>query len=309
MINKIIITGATGLIGKSICKTLLQQGKEITIFSRNPDRAMQEVAGAANYVKWDYNDPDEWKEYLNINDAVIHLAGANLGAKRWNKAYKKLAYDSRVISTQNLVEAIAAVDEKPKAFICASAVGFYGNRGDDYLSEDEEPADNYLAKLCTDWEKEAEKVENFGVRRVSVRTGLVLSKDEGLLKQMVPAFKLFLGGYLGNGRQWFPWIHIDDIAEIYLHAIDNESAGGGLSGAVNAASPGIVRMKEFANVLGKVLQRPSLFPIPKFTVKLLKGELGDYVMDSQKVAVNKLLQNGYKFKFENLEKALRNILE
>ena len=201
------------------------------------------------------------------------------------------------------------MDEKPKAFICASAVGFYGNRGDDYLSEDEEPADNYLAKLCTDWEKEAEKVENFGVRRVSVRTGLVLSKDEGLLKQMVPAFKLFLGGYLGNGRQWFPWIHIDDIAEIYLHAIDNESAGSGLSGAVNAASPGIVRMKEFANVLGKVLQRPSLFPIPKFTVKLLKGELGDYVMDSQKVAVNKLLQNGYKFKFENLEKALRNILE
>ena len=308
MINKIIITGATGLIGKSICKTLLQQGKEITIFTRNPDRANKEVAGATNYVKWDYNNPDEWKEYLNMNDAVIHLAGANLGAKRWNESYKKIAYDSRVISTQNLVEAISAVDEKPKVFICASAVGFYGDRGDDYLSENEGPADNYLAKLCADWEKEAEKVENFGVRRVSVRTGLVLSEGEGLLKQMVPAFKLFLGGYLSNGMQWFPWIHIDDITEIYLHALDNESSGGGLRGDVNAASPGIVRMKEFANTLGKVLHRPSLFPIPKFTVKLLKGELGDYVMDSQKVAVNKLLQGGYKFKFENLEDALRDLL-
>ncbi len=309
MINKIIITGATGLIGKSICKTLLQQGKEITIFTRNPDRANKEVAGATNYVKWDYNNPDEWKEYLNINDAVIHLAGANLGAKRWNESYKKLAYDSRIINTQNLVEAIEFADEKPKAFICASAVGFYGNRGDDYLSEDEEPADNYLAKLCTDWEKEAEKVENFGVRRVSVRTGLVLSKDEGLLKQMVPAFKFLLGGYLGNGMQWFPWIHIDDIAEIYMHAIYYESAGGGLNGAVNAVSPGIIRMKEFAKTLGRVLHRPSFLPIPKFAVKLLKGELGDYAMDSQKVAVNKLLQSGYKFKFENIENALQNILE
>ncbi|MCZ6702572.1 MAG: TIGR01777 family oxidoreductase [Ignavibacteria bacterium] len=309
MINKIIITGATGLIGKSICKTLLQQGKEITIFTRNPDRANKEVAGATNYVKWDYNNPDEWKEYLNINDAVIHLAGANLGAKRWNESYKKLAYDSRIINTQNLVEAIEFVDEKPKAFICASAVGFYGNRGDNYLSEDEEPADNYLAKLCTDWEKEAEKVENFGVRRVSVRTGLVLSKDEGLLKQMVPAFKFLLGGYLGNGMQWFPWIHIDDIAEIYMHAIYNESAGGRLNGAVNAVSPGIIRMKEFAKTLGRVLHRPSFLPIPKFAVKLLKGELGDYAMDSQKVAVNKLLQSGYKFKFENIENALQNILE
>ena len=307
--KKIILTGATGSIGRKLVTDLLNRGDEVTVFTRNTETAKQKLPNTINFVKWDYKKINTWKNELHGKDIVIHLAGANLAAKRGNEKYKKLAYESRVISTQNLVEAIAAVDEKPKVFICASAVGFYGNRGDDYLSEDEEPADNYLAKLCTDWEKEAEKVENFGVRRVSVRTGLVLSKGEGLLKQMVPAFKLFLGGYLGNGRQWFPWIHIDDIAEIYLHAIDNESAGGGLSGAVNAASPGIVRMKEFANVLGKVLQRPSLFPIPKFTVKLLKGELGDYVMDSQKVAVNKLLQNGYKFKFENLEKALRNILE
>jgi len=126
---------------------------------------------------------------------------------------------------------------------------------------------------------------------------------------MVPAFKFLLGGYLGNGMQWFPWIHIDDIAEIYMHAIYYESAGGGLNGAVNAVSPGIIRMKEFAKTLGRVLHRPSFLPIPKFAVKLLKGELGDYAMDSQKVAVNKLLQSGYKFKFENIENALQNILE
>ena len=156
------------------------------------------------------------------------------------------------------------MDKKPKAFICSSAVGYYGNRGDDYLSEDEGRADNFLAKLCADWEKEAAKVETLGVRRVSVRTGLVLSKDEGLLKQMIPSFKLFLGGYLGNGKQWFPWIHIDDIVGIYLHVIDNDSLQ---AEAVNAASPGIVRMKEFAKTLGRVLHRPSFLPIPKFAIK------------------------------------------
>jgi uncharacterized protein (TIGR01777 family) len=307
--KKIIITGATGSIGKKLCNQIIDRGDALTVFSRNPELAKKIIRGASKYVKCDFTKPDEWKEYLNYSDVIVHLAGANLGAKRWNQNYKKLAYDSRVISTRNLVTALKSVDEKPKAFISSSAVGFYGNRYDEDLDELSLPADNYLANLCKDWEKEAAEVEDIGIRRVSVRTGLVLSKYEGLLKQMIPTFKLFLGGYLGNGKQWFPWIHIDDIVGIYIHAIDNESAEGELSGAVNATSPGIVRMKEFAKKLGKVLNRPVLFPIPIIAVKILKGELGNYATDSQRITVDKLLQTGYKFKFENIEDALRDLLK
>ncbi len=307
--KKIIITGATGSIGRKLSRKLIERGDELTIFTRSLTNAEKKLPGVKKFIRWNYNKSGEWKQELNGVDVVVHLAGANLGAKRWNKKYKKLAYESRILSTKNLVEAIAAVDKKPNTFICSSAVGYYGNRDDNYLSEDEEPADNFLAKLCADWEKEAAKVESLGVRRVSVRTGLVLSKDEGLLKQMIPSFKLFLGGYLGNGKQWFPWIHIDDIVGIYLHSIDNESAGGGLNEAVNAASPEIVMMKEFAKTLGKVLHRPSLLPIPKFAIKILKGELGNYATDSQRVVMNKLLKSGYKFKFENLENALKDLLK
>jgi uncharacterized protein (TIGR01777 family) len=303
--KKIIITGATGSIGRRLCPPLIEKGNEVTIFTRNPAEAKHIIPNAANYIEWDYNKADQWMNELNGKDTIIHLAGANLGAKRWNKKYKKLAYESRVISTRNLVEAIKSVDKKPKTFICSSAVGYYGDRNDENLDESSLPADNYLANLCKDWEAETAKVEELGNRRVSIRTGLVLSKDEGLMKQMLPAFKMFLGGYLGNGKQWFPWIHIDDIVGIYLYAVENVT----LDGAVNAASPGIVRMKEFAKTLGKVLNRPALFPIPKLAIKILKGELGNYVTDSQKVIPNKLMQNGYNFKFEKLEDALENLLK
>ena len=303
--KKIIITGATGSIGKRLCTQFIENGNEVIIFTRNPQQARNKIPNASKYIEWNYNQPDNWKNELTGIDAVVHLAGANLGAKRWNAEYKKLAYDSRVISTRNLVEAIKNVDKKPKTFICASAVGYYGDSKDEELDESSTPADNYLANLCRDWEAEAAKVEEFGIRRVSVRTGLVLDKNEGLLKQMLPAFRMFLGGYLANGKQWFPWIHIDDIVGIYLHTIGNE----GLSGAFNAASPGIVRMKEFAKTLGNVLSRPALFPVPKFAIIILKGELGKYSTDSQRIAVSKILKSGYEFKFENLKGTLRNLLK
>jgi len=303
--KKIIITGATGLIGRKLSQKLIERGDEITIFTRDLTNAEKKLPGVKKFIKWDHNTPTEWKDHLNGMDAVVHLAGANLAAKRWNKEYKKLVYKSRIFSTRNLVEAIAEVDKKPKAFICSSAVGYYGNKGDVHLSEEEERADNYLAKLCADWEKKAAIVETLGIRRVSVRTGLVLSKNEGLLKQLLPSFRLFLGGYLGNGRQWFPWIHIDDIVGIYLHIIDNDK----LNGSVNAASPAIVRMKEFAKTLGRVLHRPSFLPIPKFAIRILKGKLGNYATDSQRVVMNKLLKSEYKFKFENLEDALKDLLK
>jgi hypothetical protein len=312
--KKIIITGATGSIGQRLVKELTARGDEVAVLSQNPQKAQQKLPSVRSIIKWDYSKPDDpssltirragWMNELNGVDIVVHLAGANLGAKRWNEEYKKLAYTSRTISTRNLVEAIKSVDQKPKVFICASAVGIYGDRYDEVLDETSLLGNDFLANLCKDWEKEAKKVEELGIRRVSVRTGLVLNKDEGVLKKLLLPFKLLVGGPLGNGRQWVPWLHIDDIVGIYLHAIDNEN----VSGAINATSPGIVRMKEFAKHFGKSLHRPSLLPAPKFALKLVAGELGEYTVMSQRPSVEKILSSGYKFRFEIIDKALKNLL-
>jgi uncharacterized protein len=303
--KKIIITGATGSIGKKLVQELTARGDEVIIFTRNPEKAKKKIVNANKYVKWDYDCMDAWSHEMHGVDVVVHLAGANLGAKRWNAEYKKLAYDSRIISTRNLVEAIKSVEKKPKVFICSSAVGIYGNRYDEVLDEKSSLGNDFMSDICKDWEKEAERAEQYGVRRVSIRTGLVMQKDEGVLKKMLLPFKIFIGGPLGSGRQWFPWIHIDDIVGIYLQAIDNEN----ISGAVNGASPGIVTMREFAKILGKVLRRPSLFPVPKFAMKIAAGELGEYAVMSQRTSVEKILISGYKFKYEVLEEALHSLLK
>jgi len=303
--KKIIITGATGSIGRRLVQELTARGDNVIVFTRNPETAKKKIVNASKYVKWNYERLDDWMIELNSADAVVHLAGANLGAKRWNEDYKKIAYDSRIISTRNLVEAIRQSERKPKTFICSSAVGIYGNRYDEVLDESSSVGDDFMASICKDWEKEAEKIEHFGIRRVSIRTGLVMQKDEGVLKKMLLPFKLFIGGPLGTGRQWFPWIHIDDIVDIYLHAIDNEN----VSGAINGASSKIVTMKDFAKTLGKVLRRPSLFPVPKLAMKIVAGEVAEYAVMSQRISVDKILNAGYKFKFENLEAALRDLLK
>jgi uncharacterized protein len=303
--KKIIITGATGSIGQNLVRELSARGDEVIVFTRNPEKAAKKIANAGKYVKWEYERLDGWKYELNDVDAIVHLAGANLGAKRWNEEYKKIAYDSRIISTRNLVEAIKRTEQKPKVFICSSAVGIYGNRFDEVLNENSTSGNDFMANICKDWEKEAEMVEQYGVRRVFIRTGLVMQKDEGVLKKMILPFRLFIGGPLGSGRQWFPWIHIDDIVGMYLHAIDNDN----VSGAINGTSPGIVTMKEFAKTLGKNLNRPSLFPVPKFALKIAAGELGEFAIMSQRTSADKIINAGYKFKFENLEEALKDLLK
>lgn len=303
--KKILITGATGSIGRNLAQQLIARGDEVIVFTRNPKSAQKKIPNATKCVKWEYDRLTDWLIELNDIDVVVHLAGANLGARRWNEEYKKLAYDSRILSTRNLVEAIKAVEQKPKVFICSSAVGIYGNRYDELLDETSSLGDDFMAHICKDWEKEAEKVEQHGIRRVSVRTGLVMQKDEGVLKKMLLPFKLFIGGLLGSGRQWFPWIHIDDIVGIYMHAIDNEK----VSGTINGASPSIVTMKEFSKTLGKILKRPSIFPVPKSIMKIVAGEVAEYAVMSQRTSVEKIIKAGYKFKFENLEEALKELLK
>lgn len=302
--KKIIITGATGLIGRKLSQKLTEAGHQIIVFSRNASSAKNILKKDYTYIDWDYRKSDKWIESISTADVIVHLAGINLFAKRWNKKFKEEILASRKETTKALVDAVKLSQAKPEVFVSASAVGYYGDCGDKLLDENSPAGNDFLAEVCKVWEAEAAVVEQAGVRRVSVRTGIVLSKEDGALKRMLLPFKLFVGGPLGNGKQWFPWIHIDDIVGIYFHAIENQN----LIGAVNAASPNICTMKEFAKTLGKVLHRPSLFPVPELALKIAIGEAGKVVLMSQRVKVNKLLESGYKFKFENLEEALRNLL-
>lgn len=302
--KRIIITGATGLIGRKLSQKLFEAGHQVIVFSRNASSAKNILRKDFVYIDWDYRKNDNWIERISSADAIVHLAGINLFAKRWNKTFKEEILASRKETTKALVDAVKRSQAKPEIFVSASGVGYYGDCGDTLLDENSPVGDDFLAEVCRVWESEAAELEMAGVRRVSVRTGIVLSKEDGALKRMLLPFKLFIGGPLGNGKQWFPWIHIDDIVGIYFYAIENQN----LSGAVNAASPNLCTMKEFAKTLGKVLHRPSLFQVPEFALKIAIGEAGKVVLMSQRVKVNKLLDSGYKFKFENLEEALRNLL-
>lgn len=304
MSKRIIITGATGLIGKKLADALISRGDELIVFSRDTKKAKSISPTGVECVEWNYQRPDQWKSKLENADAVVHLAGINLFAKRWNEKFKKEVIDSRKVSTKNLVEAITSRANKPEVFISASGIGYYGDCGDKILNEDSPLGKDFLADICEVWESESRRTGEFGIRNVQIRTGLVLSTQDGALKKMLLPFKFFIGGPLGNGKQWASWLHIDDIVAIYLHAIDNQN----ISGAVNAASPNPVRMKEFAKTLAKILHRPSLFPVPKFALKIVVGEAAEVVTASQRVDVKKLLSSGYKFKFEMLEEALRDLL-
>ena len=304
MNKKIIITGATGFIGKKLSNVLIARGEQLIIFTRSIDKGKTEIPSAYEFVKWDYKNPHEWEKHLDGKDAVIHLAGANLYAKRWSEEYKKLIVESREISTKNIVAAIKKANKKPSVLICPSGVNYYGDSGDTILTENSFNGNDFLASVCKRWEASAAEVEKTGVRRVSIRTAPALSTEEGTLKEMLLPFKLFIGGSLGNGKQWFPWIHIDDLIGIYLYALDNDN----LNGPVNGCAPNPVRMKEFAQTLGKILHRPSFFSVPKFALKVVLGEFAESITASLRVVPEKLNDMNYKFKFERLEEALRDLL-
>jgi len=302
--KKIIITGATGLIGRQLYNSLSGRGDEVTVFTSSIASGIKKLLNANELVEWDYRKTNHWQKHINGKDVVIHLAGANLFGQRWNTEYKKLIVESRRLSTQNLVEAIGNSEERPPLFICASAVGYYGDNGNNTVTENSSPGNDFLAEVCKVWEYEAAKVEDFGTRRVSIRTGVVLSKDDGALKQMLRPFRFFAGGPLGNGRQWFPWIHIDDIVNAYQFVIDNEN----ISGGVNATAPQPVTMDRFAQTLGKVMKRPTLFNVPEFALKIAAGESASAITASMKVIPEKLQNAGFKFSYTELETALRSLL-
>lgn len=303
MDRKIIITGATGLIGRKIAQTLLENKENVIIFTRNPERAKIIIKGAKEYVYWNYEHIEEWQKYIEDSYAIIHLAGENIISKRWNNKVKQNIYNSRVLTTRALVYAIGETKKKLQHFISASAVGFYGNC-DKEVDEYSESGKNFLANLVYDWENESKQLKKYGVRVVSIRLGTVLSKEGGAFPKLTTQFKFFLGGTLGKGNQWFPWIHIDDAVGIFIFALNNHD----ITGALNAVSPSEVRMKDFSKILGKILNRPSYIKIPKFILKIIFGEATEFLLSSIKVFPRRTLEYGYKFKYESLDDALKNLL-
>lgn len=308
MPKTVVLTGGTGLIGKALTQALTARGDKVVLLVRNPEKAKSELPNLAGYYAWDaMSEGGEWTTAMASADAVVHLAGTPVAA-RWNDEYKKQIYDSRIISTRNLVRTIAQSQAKPKVFVTASGVGYYGNQGysndEPMLDESAPPAADFLAKVCIDWEKEAFEAEKFGVRAVAIRTGVVLSTKGGALEKMLTPFKLFAGGPLGSGKQWVSWIHIDDQVGLYLFAIDNEM----VTGALNAVSPNPVQMQKLAETLGKVLSRPAIFPVPKAALELLFGEAASVIAEGQRVSPKRALELGFSFNYPTLEGALRDLI-
>lgn len=299
---KIAITGATGLIGKKLVQKLIDRDDEVLVLTRSANSAKNTFPHSVSFVEWNTNSKS-WYSKLAGVDAVIHLAGENVMGSRWSESHKKKVLDSRINGTKSIVDAISSLIEKPKTFISASAIGIYGDR-EAPVNENSESANDFLANVVKSWEYETSKVDVFGIRRVNVRVGIVLDEKEGALAPMIKQFKYFLGGPIGSGKQWFPWIHVDDIVGIFLFALDNQT----VNGVINGTSPIPVRMKEFAITLGKVMNRPALFTVPEFVLRVVLGEGAGAVLGGANVRSEKISKLGYKFQFENLEAALKNIL-
>jgi uncharacterized protein len=299
---KVLITGATGLIGRSLCQSLTDDGHTVIALSRSP-RKPAELA-VAEIHQWDSQADLPPEAALNKVDAVINLAGEPIIARRWSNEQKKLIRDSRVITTRNLVEGLRKVDPKPAVLVNGSAVGFYGNRGEEELTETSPPGVGFMSDICQEWEREGALAGELGIRVIQVRTGVVLSSEGGALQKMLVPFKLGLGGRLGSGKQWFPWIHIEDIADIFRHAIFTAS----LAGAVNGAAPEPATNSEFTRQLARALHRPAFFPVPEMALRALMGEMSEVLFVSQRVVPAAALASAYDFIFPSLAQALDDLL-
>jgi uncharacterized protein len=297
------VTGATGLVGKRLCKRLIERGDQVLILSRNPQEAEKKIPQAVGFLFFSSSQPLEAQALEGIA-GVVHLAGAPLFGKRWDDAYKKEILESRVQGTERIVTALGQLQQKPEVLVCASAVGYYGARDDTPLTEASSPGSDFLSQVCLDWEAAAAKVSVLGIRRVSTRLGIVMDPQEGALAQMLPPFQAFGGGPLGTGNQWFSWVHAEDVVGIILWALDNPQ----VEGAINATAPNPLRMADFCRTLGDVIRRPSWLPVPKFALELLLGEAAQVLVEGQNVIPQKATQGGYTFLYPTADRALKNLL-
>jgi uncharacterized protein (TIGR01777 family) len=298
---KVTVTGASGLIGSRLVRALQARGDEVTVLSRDPGRTAQELGVTA--MPWQPLESPAPAAALSGRDAVVHLAGENV-AQRWSAKAKQGISASRETGTRHLVDGLRAAEPRPPVLVSSSAVGYYGPRGDDVLHESEPPGDDFLARVCAAWEREAERAAEMGVRVVRIRTGVVLDRRGGALARMLPFFRAGVGGPVAGGRQYMPWIHAEDVVGLYLAAIDD----AGLTGPVNASAPEPVTNARFSRALGRALRRPAILPVPAAALQLLYGDMAEIVTEGQRAVPRRALEHGYMFRHPDLDDALRDAL-
>jgi len=297
---KIAISGASGLIGRRLIKNLTAAGHAMHVLSRHSGT---NLPPGVKLSVWDSLKGVPPEESLRDSAAVIHLAGEPV-AQRWTTESRRRIRDSRVLGTRHLVQALQKLERRPEALVCASAIGYYGSRGDEILSESAGPGAGFLSDLCKEWEQEAQAAEAVGMRVVRIRIGVVLDPRGGALKRMLPPFRLGAGGKLGTGRQWMSWIHLEDLAALFQFALDHP-----LRGPVNGVAPYPVSNAEFTRTLGQALHRPAMFPVPAFALKLLFGDMSEILLASQRVAPAAAEAAGFRFRFPQLAPALGDLLK
>ncbi len=301
---KVFMTGGTGFVGTALMPKLTEQGYEVTLLTRSIRKDRFHPAGVS-LLEGDSTKKGTWQESVPGHDIFINLAGASIFA-RWTRRRKKMIRDSRLLTTQNLVDALSGRKDKETLLLSTSAVGYYGYHGDEELDESSPPGNDFLASVTSEWEAEAVRAQTYGVRVLLCRLGIVLGSKGGALDRMIPLFKWYLGSPLGNGEQWFSWIHEQDLANIYLFLINQKD----ISGPINCTAPYPVTNREMTRAMAEVLNRHTLIPsVPGFMIKLLLGEFGSTLIDGQKVLPGKLLEAGFQFRFSNISQALEDLLK
>jgi hypothetical protein len=297
--KNIIITGGSGLVGMHLSEKLRKKGYNVSIFSSSK----KNVSVSTSY--WDYKNNIIDKDILQKTNYIVHLAGANISSKRWTTHRKKEIVESRVKSAEFLLNSINQANNSLDSFISASAVGYYGAvTSNNIFTEKDKPASDFLGVTCKEWEQTADKFKVLGIRTVKLRTGIVLAKEGGALPKMIPPIKLGIGSAIGSGKQYMPWIHIDDLCDIYIKAIEDEN----MQGAYNAIAPEYVNNFEFTRSLAKVLKKPFWFPqLPSVLMKLLFGEMANILLKGSRVSSEKILKLGFQFKYRNLKDALQSL--
>ncbi|MDQ7029031.1 MAG: TIGR01777 family oxidoreductase [Ardenticatenia bacterium] len=301
---RVLITGGTGLLGRALSASLAAQGHEVIVLSRSPAQHAGRMPGGVRLRAWDAHSAKGWTDVADGAGAIVNLAGENIAAGRWTPERKRRIRESRLNAGRAVVEAVSLATQKPKVVVQASAVGFYGPAGNEELTEEAPPGHDFLAQVCVAWEASTAPVEQEGVRRVILRTGIVLSTDGGALPRMMPPFKLGLGGPLGNGQQWLPWIHIRDHVRAVRFLIEHEESHG----PYNLSAPTPVRNVEFTRALGRVLGRPTFMRVPAIGLRLLFGEMATVLLGGQRAVPRRLLEAGFTFEFTQVEAALRDLL-
>lgn len=299
---RVIITGGTGLIGRALSASLSGDGHEVVVLSRSPQRAPA-VPDGVRVVGWDAHTAERWGELANGAAAIVNLAGASL-SRRWTPRYKRIIRDSRINAGRAVVDAVRKADRKPGVVIQASGAGCYGPRADEVITEKAAFGDSFLGRTAEAWEASTAPVEEHGVRRAIIRSGVVLSSDGGAFPLLTLPFRLFIGGPLGSGKQWLPWIHIEDEVRAIRFLIEEEAAAG----PFNLSAPHPATNARFSRILGRVIHRPAFVRVPAFAVRLVLGEMSTVVLDGQRAIPRRLLDLGFQFRFAEAEEALHDLL-